>query len=53
MSKNTGILAVIAAAVVVIAGVMVYKATEKSPEEKMAESISGAIESVSEAAKAE
>ena len=45
MNKNTGILAVIAAAVVVIAGVMVYKATEKSPEEKVADSISSAIES--------
>lgn len=45
MPKNTGILAIIAAALVAIAGVLIYQATEKSPEEKVAESISSAIES--------
>lgn len=44
------ILGVIALALTVIAGVMVYENTKKTPEEKMADSISQAAEDIGKAA---
>lgn len=49
MNKNI-ILAVIAAALVVIAGAYVYETTKKSPGEEIADSISEAAEEVGDAA---
>lgn len=44
---NTAILGIIAAALIVIAGVLIYKNfIEKTPEEKMAESINETIENI-------
>ena len=49
MNKNI-LLAIIAAAVVVIAGMLVYESTKKTPEEKIADSISQAAEDIGDAA---
>ena len=44
---NTAILGIIAAALIVIAGVLIYKNfIEKTPEEQMAESINETIENI-------
>lgn len=53
MSKenNKTLLAIIALGIVVIAGTMVYQATKKSPEEKIADSISQTAEDISNAVK--
>lgn len=48
--NNKTLLAVIALAVIVIAGVLVYQATEKSPEEKIADSISNTVDDIGDAA---
>jgi hypothetical protein len=50
MSKNA-ILAVIALALVAIAGAYVYETTKKSPGEEIADSIGEAAEEVGDAAK--
>lgn len=49
MNRNM-ILGVIALALTVIAGVLVYESTKKTPEEKMADSISQAAEDIGDAA---
>jgi hypothetical protein len=45
MKDNQGILAIIAVALIAIAGVMIYQTTQGGPAEEVAESISGAIDS--------
>jgi len=50
MNKNM-LLAIIAVAVVVIAGVLVYESTKQTPEEKMADSISNMANDIGDAAK--
>lgn len=49
MNKNA-ILMIIALGVVVIAGTLVYQTTKKSPEDKIADSISGMADDIGDAA---
>jgi len=47
--NNKTILIVIAIALIGILGILVVQATKKTPEEKIADSISGAVENIGNA----
>lgn len=49
-NTNTGLLVLIAVVLIGILGVAVYQMSEKSPEEKVADSISQAAEDIGNAA---
>lgn len=48
MNDNKGLLTIIAVVLIAILGVVVYEATEKSPEEKVADSISDTVDDIGE-----
>lgn len=47
--NNSGLLTIIAVVLIAILGVVVYKATEKSPSEKVADSVSETVEDIGDA----
>ncbi len=49
MGSNKALLAFIAVILVAILGVLVYQVTKKTPEEKMADSVSETIDSIGDA----
>lgn len=50
MNNNSGLLVIIAVVLIAILGVVVYKANEKSPGEKIADSVSETVEDIGDAA---
>lgn len=50
MKNNSGLLVIIAVVLIAILGVVVYKANEKTPEEKIADSVSETIDDIGNAA---
>lgn len=50
MNDNKGLLTVIAVVLIAILGVVVYQATEKSPGEQVADSVSDTMDDIGDAA---
>ncbi len=48
MNDNKGLLTVIAIVLIAILGVVVYQATEKSPSEKVADSVADTVDDIGE-----
>jgi hypothetical protein len=50
MKNNSGLLVIIAVVLIAILGIVAYKATEKTPGEQMADSVSETMEDIGDAA---